>query len=231
MKYLLISLLGCLILGTQSAYGQQTARKIQKFNPVYGSQSDVNELLAFVSTNLKVELSEDQIKGINGYMTCKFQIDTLGNIHTIRVGHSLRPWIDYAIIGAMNRLPPYGIPVVDRRGQSWNVQRQLVFSFGSFFLPMDHMGFDGDKVAQHIQQEIDKQRAEIDKAKAERNLQWGNFTRDNSTLRYDTRESLKGNYPILPDGTDPLKSPIITPRISISQGELDRVKPVVKSAE
>lgn len=226
MKFLLISLFAALSIAAAEAQ----EKKIQKFNPVYGSQSEINELLAFVSTNLKVELTQDQIKGINGAMVCTMKIDTMGAIHTIRVGRSLRPWIDYAIVGAMNRLPPYGVPSVDNKGRRREVDRQLVFSFGSFFLPMDHMGFNGEKVAQNIQDQIDEQMAEDRRKKTEHNAKWNNFYKENATLKYDSRNALKGGQPLLPDAMDPLKMPIITPRISISTSdELKKAAPIIKS--
>lgn len=228
MKFLLISLSTALLcLG--SAYGQE--KKIQKFNPVYGSQNEINELLSFVSTNIKVELSEDQIRGVNGYMVCKFRLDTLGNIHTIRVGHSLRPWIDYAIVGAMNRLPPYGTPATDRRGEKKDVERQLVFSFGTSLKPLDHIGFNEEKVRQNTQDKIDAQLAEINRKKMEDYTKWGNFTKENATLKYDSRDALKGSYPTLPQGMDPLKTPIITPRISVAGVDDKLTRPAIQSAE
>ncbi|MEG2865055.1 MAG: hypothetical protein RR858_02615 [Mucinivorans sp.] len=239
MRFLLISSLACLALvfttpvavqGQEKGQEKSQGKSIQKFNPVYGAQSDVNELLAFVSSNIRVELSKDQIRGINGYMVCRFKIDTAGNINTIRVGHSLRPWIDYAIIGAMNRLPKYGIPFLGRRGERKEVDQQLVFSFGTFLLPLDHIGFNGEKIRQNIQNQIDDQLEAANKIKREQNLKWGNFTLENSTLKYDTRNALKGTLPKLPDA-DPMKVPDIIPRISVSAGELDRTQPAIKTQE
>ncbi|MEG3047437.1 MAG: hypothetical protein RR872_02245, partial [Mucinivorans sp.] len=68
------------------------------------------------------------------------------------------------------------------------------------------------------------------KIKREQNLKWGNFTLENSTLKYDTRNALKGTLPKLPDA-DPMKVPDIIPRISVSAGELDRTQPAIKTQE
>lgn len=211
MKYLLISL--ALALAVTGASAQ---KKLQRFNPVYGSEADVNQLLTFVSSNIKVELNEDQTKGVDGYMVCKFKVDTLGNIHTIRVQHALRPWIDYAIIGAMNRLPAYGIPSVDRKGRKQEVDRQLVFSFGSFTKPLDFIGFNGDKVRENIDQSIQDQIVERTKKNLAQAEKWNGFTNENSKLRYDSREALKGGLKTLP-GNDPIKNPVVTtPTITVA---------------
>lgn len=213
MRFLLISLL---TFSVMCASGQ---KRLQKFNPVYGSETEINELLAFVSSNIKVELTEDQINGIDGFMVCKFRLDTLGNLHSFTVGHSLRPWIDYAIIGAMNRLPVYGVPSISRQGDKRDVERQLVFSFGSFLKPIEHVGLNEEKIKAGIKNSVDEQHDAIAKKNAKHTFAWNSFTKDNATLKYDAKDALKGNIPVLPGGKDVIKVPITTPTISVTATE------------
>lgn len=197
--------------------GAQEVKKIQKFNPVYSNQAEINALLSFVSANIKVELSEEQVKNVNGQMVCKFRIDTTGRIYNVRVGKSLRSWIDMAIMGAMVRLPMYGVPSTNRRGEPIDVERQLVFSFGKpFFQGVDRVGFDGEAVQEGISKSIDQQASAIFKEKRRQTAAWDGFTNQNAKLRYDGRDALKGSYPVLPDATDGLKPPTVyTPTISV----------------
>lgn len=213
MKLLLISFFALCFVAT----GAQETKKVQKFNPVYSNQAEVNELLSFVSANIKVELTENQVENINGQMVCKFRIDTTGRIYNVTVGRSLKPWIDMAIIGAMIRLPHYGVPSIGRNGKPQDVDRQLVFSFGkSYFQGVEHIGFNGDAVQRNIARSIDQQQAAAFKEKRRHTAAWDGFTNQNSKLRYDGRDALKGTYPVLPDAADGLKKPVVyTPTISI----------------
>lgn len=213
MKSLFVSFLCALSV----AVGAQEPKKIQKFNPVYSNQAEINELLSFVSANIKVELSEDQVRNIDGQMVCKFRLDVTGRIYNVTVGKSLRPWIDMAIIGAMVRLPNYGVPATDRRGQPWDVERQLVFSFGKpFFQAVDRIGFDGETVQRRIDESIRRQEAAVFKEKRRQTAAWDGFTKQNAKLQYDGRDALKGSYPVLPDASDGLRAPVVyTPTISI----------------
>ena len=214
MKLWFVSLLGVCALSAAA----QEVKKVQKFNPVYSTQEEVNDLLSFVAANIKVELSEDQIRNVNGQMVCKFRVDTTGRIYNVTVGRSLRPWIDMAIVGAMVRMPFYGVAAIDRKGRPYDVERQLVFSFGKpFFQAVDRIGFNGEAVQENIARSIEQQSEAVFKEKRRQTAAWDGFTKENAKLRYDSRDALKGSYPTLPAASDGLKPPpVYTPTISVA---------------
>lgn len=213
MRSLFVSLLGVCLLAANA----QEIKKIQRFNPVFSNQQEVNDLLSFVATNIQVVLSEDQVRNVNGQMICRFRVDTTGRIYNVSVYRGLRSWIDMAIVGAMARLPLYGVPALDRRGVARDVERQLVFSFGKpFFQAVTRMGFDGQTVDESLSRSIDAQSSAIFKEKRRQTAAWEGFTKENARLHYDGRNALKGAYPVLPDASDGLNPSVVyAPTISI----------------
>lgn len=195
----------------------------QKFNPIYGSEKEANDLLSFIAVNMVLELDAESVKNIDGVAIVSFYLDTLGNVSRLALTKSLRPWIDYAIIGGMKKMPPYGKPSMRNNGKAFESFHTVVFSFGSYVRAGGHTyGFQGETVSANIQREIDRQRNEqIAKAK-EHNDKWNKFTTKNARLEYDTKSGLKNQAGTLaPDdqiGT-PDNLPPLMPTVTIKNKE------------
>lgn len=229
---------GCtLVVSAQSPYSPTSSTKAanhpttaekndvirQKFNPIFGAEKESNALLSFISANMVLELDAASVKNIDGYVALSFQLDTLGNIDRLTITKSLRPWIDYAIIDGMKKLPSYGKPSTRNNGKIYVSNHNMVFSFGTFVRSSRTYGFQGEAVTAATQAEIDRQRNEHFARINEQNSQWEKFTSVNSRLVYDTKNGLKNQAGSLaPDsqiGT-PDNLPTTTPTISITNKEL-----------
>lgn len=199
-------------------YSPKEREVLQHFNPIYGNEEESNNIISFISSNLVVELSPAQVKGIDGYVVCSFVVDTLGEMKKLKVEHSLKPWIDYAILGAMIRLPNWGRPCM-RRDKKVERRFDIVFSFGSFIKPLNHMGFNGSKVSSETQAQIDEQRLAMQKELLARKNRWDGFTKENAKLEYDNQGALRKEQPVLPGSTNPINPSVpssTTPTIKIS---------------
>ncbi len=200
-----------------STYGDSEKIR-QRFNPVYGSEKESNEIISFIASNLVVELEPRQLKMLNGYLVLNFMIDTLGHIGDFRVTKSYNQWVDYAILGAMTKLPEWGV-IPRHKGEKTSKRHQIVFTFGSYVKGSETYGFQGDAVDRNIQSQINEQReAHFAKIKEEEE-RWESFTDDNGVIRYDTKEGLKDNQTILMpnDPLDPTNQPPQTPTITITE--------------
>lgn len=233
ISILLVLALGCGIAAAQppkaiehptSAIKSSKSEKIQqKFNPIYGSEQDANDLLSFIAANMVLELDAESVRNIDGIAVVSFYLDTLGNIDRLAVTKSLRSWIDYALIGGMKRLPAYGRPSTRKNGKVFESFHNVVFSFGSYVRVGKHTyGFQGETVSANIQKEIDRQRNEQIARAKEHNDKWSKFTTKNARLEYDTKNGLKNQAGTLaPDdqiGT-PDNLPPLMPTVTIKNKE------------
>lgn len=199
----------------------ESSEKIkQRFNPIFGSEGEANEIISFISSNLVVELESEQIKRLDGYMIATFIVDTMGNIDRINVKRSYNTWVDYAIIGALNNLPPLGRKSYDKRDNLVERQHDIAFTFGSYVKGSNTYGFQGAKVRDNTQQQLNEQRdthfAEVNKQRG----MWSNFTDVNAKLEYNIKDGLRDEARTL-RGDDPFAypkpPPLTTPTIKITQ--------------
>lgn len=196
----------------------------QKFNPIYGSEKESNDLLSFIAANMVLELDAAAVKNIDGIVVVSFYLDTLGCIDRLAVTKSLRPWIDFAIIGGLKRMPNYGKPSIRNNGKAYESRHSMVFSFGSYIRGGGHTyGFQGDAVRNKTQEELNRQRNDHFAKINEQTALWNKFTTKNSKLEYDTKSGLKNQAGTLaPDdqlGT-PDALPPMTPTVTITNREL-----------
>lgn len=215
--------LSCTAMAQDStSYSSYTERRtLQRFNPRYGGEQEANNLISFVSSNIAVELSPEQVKGVDGVVVCSVLVDTMGVLKDFRVENKLRPWIDHAIVNAMARLPNYGTPCI-RRNEKIERRFSLVFSFGSFIKPLRYMGFNGSEVDRQTQAHINAQKDAIKKELAARNTKWNGFVKNNAKLEYDNQGALRKEQSVLPGSTNPLNPDtptFTTPTITISGKE------------
>lgn len=217
--FLLLSVPGLAQIATDAENDNIRARKtLQKFNPIYGSQSETNEIIRFISANLAVELDNDQLHNVNGKVICAFVVDTMGNIGSLSVVKSLNPWVDYAIISAMKQLPPWGVPSIRRSGKI-EKRFEVVFSFGTT-VSQFAFGYQQDLVTSRTQLQIDEQRTALSKELTARKERWDGFTKQNAKLKYDNRGAMRRDQSTLPGTTSPLNPldaiPSMSPTVSIS---------------
>ncbi len=177
----------------------------QKFNPVFGSEKEANEIISFMSSNLVVKLDPDALKQLDGYLVIRFEVDTLGMIGKLKVQKSYNSWVDHAILGAIKELPEWGVPPV-RNGKIVSKWHNIVFTFGSYVGGEGTYGFQDETVARNTQNEIDRQRDEHFAKINEKNKEWNDFTDINSKLEYDIKDGLKQEATTLP-GVNPLQTP------------------------
>ena len=97
------------------------------FTPVYGSDSQLNDLLTFVSNWVVVRIPyNEEIHRVNGVIHCRFTMDTTGKIINVRMSKNQWAWMSYSIAAALKNMPPYDAPLT--RGR--NFSHDLYFTFG-----------------------------------------------------------------------------------------------------
>ncbi len=191
----------------------------QRVNPIFGSEKEANQIISFIASNLVLEFEEEQIKKLDGYMVLNFVVDTAGVIDRLEVKKSYNIWVDYAILGAIKKLPEWGIPSL-RNGEPVERNHQLVFSFGSYSNQEQTYGLQNETIARNTQDEIDRQRQEYMAQIQEEHSEWKSFTDVNSQLEYNIQDGLKQEAQTL-TGTDDLYNggdyTPSTPTISITE--------------
>ncbi len=201
--------------------GMASNRVMQRFNPIYGSEPESNEIISFISANLVVGLDPEQMKKLDGYLVITFDIDTLGKIGHLEVRRSYNSWVDWVILAAMNELPECGVISRDSNGAPRDRRQQVVFTFGSYVKGGGGTyGFQGETVARNTQNELNKQKDEYVAQIKKQTESWRNYTDVNAKLEYDTKQGLKQEAAVL-DGANPLdldkSETSVIPTISITE--------------
>ncbi len=206
----------------RSAESESNNKVKQRFNPIFGDEKESNQIISFIASNLVVELDPEQIKKLDGFMVASFVIDTLGNIEKLAVQRSYNTWVDYAIIGAIKSLPPWGKPSLDKNDKPVEKYHNIVFTFGSYVKGDTHFGFQADAVRDNTQKEINSQRDALSASLNEKRTKWNSFTDVNSKLVYDIKQGLKNEATII-NPNDPFTNkgtpPITVPTIKITEKE------------
>ncbi len=173
----------------------------QRVNPIFGNEKEANQIISFIASNLVLEFSEEQIKKLDGYVVLNFVVDTAGTIGNLQVKKSYNIWVDYAILGAIKNLPPWGVPSM-RQGEPVERTHQVVFSFGTYSNQgQTTYGLQNETIAQNTQDAIDEQRAEYAAKLKEEHNKWQSFTDVNSKLEYDIQDGLRQEAQTLQDGS------------------------------
>lgn len=197
----------------------KTKKIKQRFNPIFGDEKESNQIISFISANLVLELDEDQLASLDGYVVVQFVVDTSGLITNPYIARSYNSWVDYIIMSAIKELPDWGVPSL-KNGEPVERSHQVVFTFGSYVQTKRPLGLQNEAIAQNTQNKINEQRDAYFAEKREKNEQWNSFTDQNSVLEYNIKDGLRNEARTL-QGDEVLRNSnsgsVNTPTITITE--------------
>lgn len=185
----------------------------KKFTPIYGSDSEINHTLAFITENITFDsITYSRLNTVNGFIRCTFSVDTDGSIVDVKIARSLAYWLDHEVLVAMKTLPKMD-PFTNKNGEPIRVRRDVYFTFNNpddrrNTLPPtyeDHMPVSAELARQ--------QKKEWDKNIANEKS-WNKFTADNTKISLDGKSIYKPG--VLPNNPLKIKTPPIKPPVTIT---------------
>lgn len=190
------------LLGTicAAAFSQQ----IERVSPVLGSDEQANEMILYVSENLRLMVpTGHDLSTVNARVSCKITVDVAGRVSNIDIRQNGPFWVDMMIIDAMKVLPPW----FGWRGQDkYELSKELVFHFGDKRNWGGTYGYQKDRVNQQIGRSIEVQRAQnVEK-----------MTKHWQAWEKTITEGMKLAMPLSPDNKPPMtnmpdRKPITAP--------------------
>lgn len=193
--------------------GSVFAQKVERVNPIYGSDEQANKMIAYISENLKMVVPIGRsLAEVNGYMRCRIAIDPHGKISEIKIINSLQMWLDIVIIEALKSIPP---------SPNWTsnttheLKKALVFSFGNVQMAKATYGYDKQRVDNQVEASVNEQRTKQQEELASHWNAWGEKSKSDLKIKMPLSPE-RGKGPVIPLKDQQTPPPVNIPKVSVS---------------
>lgn len=169
----------------------QSADETIVFTPIYGSDSEMNALLQYITEWVILTIPQNEsIHSVDCVIQCHITMDTTGRVTNIRIGKNRHPWLAYAISASLRQMPAYDSPLTRGRNFSHN----LYFTFGPDGLPYNsgnRQQWD-DILNRGLQDQIAAQKEEANAKTQAHYKKFDKFRNDNivETMTQEMKKSL-----------------------------------------